>query len=67
MLKFVFDSVGNIADRKCWLLTVSPLNSMLSTVFYLRFIAKPHISVSSFADLRTGFCWFDPQLGQYYF
>ena len=29
--------------------------------------AKPHSSVGSVADLRTGGCWFDPQLGQYSF
>ena len=29
------------------------------------FSAKPHSSVSSIADLKTGGCWFDPRLGQY--
>ena len=29
--------------------------------------AKPHSSVSSIADLRTGGRWFDPRLGQYSF
>ena len=30
-------------------------------------IAKPHSSVSSDADLRTGGRWFDPRIGQYSF
>ena len=30
-------------------------------------LAKPHSSVSSLADLRTGGSWFDPRLGQYSF
>ena len=31
----------------------------------LTLYAEPHSSVGSFADLRTGGCWFDPWLGQY--
>ena len=29
--------------------------------------AEPHGSAGSIAVLRTGGCWFDPQLGQYSF
>ena len=30
-------------------------------------ITKPHSSVGSVADLRTGGHWFDPRLGRYHF
>ena len=34
---------------------------------HLVFVAKPHSSVGSIADLRTRGRWFDPRLGQYSF
>ena len=38
-----------------------------SRLIFKLIVAKPHSSVGSVADLRTGGRWFDPQLGQYSF
>ena len=51
--------------QKCWLPAFSP-NSHSNFSFTGEF-AKPHSSVSNVADLRTGGCWCNPQLGQYSF
>ena len=40
---------------------------MATYVWIMKYLAAPHSSVCSVADLRTGGRWFDPRLGQYSF